>query len=116
MNTSLSVLRTEAMQSEINKKIVDTKTENCTFKSYVHDYYVYHKIWMQVIEECRICRKEPRNTEDKNTVTEVNDGFVLGHVPKRLNSWMSMFLRLPKSSINCKITWDKVNREAGNGL
>ena len=27
-----------------------------------------------------------------------------------------MFLRLPKSSINCKITGYRVNRGAGNGL
>ena len=27
-----------------------------------------------------------------------------------------MFLRLPKSSINCKISGNRVNRGAGNGL
>ena len=43
---------------------------------------------------------------------------VVGQVPKCLSLWisMSMLLRLPKSSINCKVTGNKVNKGAGNGL
>ena len=63
-----------------------------------------------------LCRREPENVEDKNAVAAVKDGFVVGHVSKCFSLWMSMFLRLPKSSINCKIARDRVNREAGNGL
>ena len=37
-------------------------------------------------------------------------------MPKCLRLWISMFLRLPKSSINCKITVNKVYSGAGNGL
>ena len=39
----MSVLRTEAVQSEMNKNMVDKKTENYTFKSYVLGYHVYQK-------------------------------------------------------------------------
>ena len=46
----------------------------------------------------------------------MKDGFVVGHVPKCFSLWMSTFLRLPKSSISCKITGNRVNREPGNGL
>ena len=46
----------------------------------------------------------------------MNDGFIVGHVPKSLSLWISMFLRLPKSGINCKIIGNKLYRGAGNGL
>ena len=39
----MSVLRTETVQSEVNKKMVDKKTENYTFKSYVRGCHVYQK-------------------------------------------------------------------------
>ena len=69
-----------------------------------------------MIEECLICRKKPRNDEDKNAVAVVKDEFVVGQVPKSLSLWMSMLLRLPKSSINYRVTGNKVNEGAGNGL
>ena len=66
-----------------------------------------------MIEECLICRREPQNVvEYKNAVAVVKDGFV----PKCFSLWMSMFLRWPKSSINCKITGNRVNKGPGNGL
>ena len=46
----------------------------------------------------------------------VKDRFVVGHVPKCFSLWMSIFLCLQKSSINCKITGNRVNRGAGNSL
>ena len=64
-------------------------------------------------EECIMCRREPENVEDKNAVAVVKYGFVVGHVQKCFSLWMLMFL---KSSINCKITGNRVNRGAGNGL
>ena len=69
-----------------------------------------------MIEECLICRKKPRNVEDKSAVAVVKDGFVVDQVSKCSSLWVSMLLRLPKSSINCKVTGNKVNRGAGNGL
>ena len=96
--------------------MVDKKTENYTFRSYVRGYHVYQKIWRPVIEECIVCRREPENVEGKNAVAVVKDGFVVGHVPKCFSLWMSIFLRFPKSSINCKITGNRVNRGAGNGF
>ena len=39
----MSVLRTEAVQSEVNKRMVDKKTESYTFKFYVRVYHVYQK-------------------------------------------------------------------------
>ena len=92
----MSVLRTEAMQSKVNKKMVDKKTKNYTFKSYVRGYHVYQNIWRPVDEECIVCRREPENAEDKNAVAVVKDGFVVGHVPKCFSLWISMFLRFRK--------------------
>ena len=62
--------------------MVDKKTENFTFKSYVRGCHVYQKIWRPVIEECIVCRRELENVKDKSAVAAVKDGFVVGHVPK----------------------------------
>ena len=54
--------------------------------------------------------------EDKNAIAVIKDGAVVGHVPRCFSLWMKMFLGLPKSNISCKITGNRVNRGAGNGL
>ena len=43
----MSVLRTEAVQSEVNKTMVDKKTENYTFNSYVRGFHAYQKYGRQ---------------------------------------------------------------------
>ena len=78
--------------------------------------HVYQETWTPVIGECLECRHEPRNLEDKNAIAVIKDGTVVGHVPRCFSLWMKMFLGLPKSNISCKITGNRVNRGAGNGL
>ena len=73
----MSVLRTEAVQSEVNKKTVDKMTENYTFKSVCSWLSCVPKIWTPGIEECLLCRREPQNAEDKDAVAVVKDGLSL---------------------------------------
>ena len=79
-------------------------------------FHVYQEIWTPVIGECLECRHEPRNVEDKNAIAVIKDETVIGHVPRCFSLWMKMILGLPKSNISCKITGNRVNRGAGNGL
>ena len=112
----MSVLRTEAVQSEVKLKNGWQKDRKLHFQLLCLWLSCVPKIWTPVIEECLVCRREPQNVEDKDAVAVVKDGFLVGHVPKCFSLWMSMFLWLPKSSFNCKRTGNRVNREAGNGL
>ena len=102
------------IQNEEKKSMGVKRTENTSHKSYVRGFHMYQEIWTPVIGECLECRHEPRNVEDKNAV--IKDGTVVGHVPRCFSLWMKMFLGLPKSNINCKITGNRVNRGVGNGL
>ena len=43
----MSVLQTEAVQTEVNKKMVDKKAENFTSNSYVRGYHMYQKYGRQ---------------------------------------------------------------------
>ena len=57
-----------------------------------------------------------KKCEDKIAIAVIKDETVVGHVPRCFSLWMKMFLGLPKSDISCKITGNRVNRGAGNGL
>ena len=115
----MSVLQTEAVQSEVNKKMVD-KRQKITLPTLMFVVIMCTKIWTSVIEECLVCKRERQNVEDKNAVVVVKDGFLVGHAPKCFSLWMSMHVSLISSiketCINCKITGNRVNRGAGNGL
>ena len=104
------------IRNEEKKSMGDKRTEKYTFKSYVRGFHVYQEIWTPLIGECLECRHEPRNAEDKTAIAVIKDGTVVGHVLRRFSLWMKMFLGLPKSDISCKITGNRVNRGAGNGL
>ena len=104
------------IRNKEKKSMGDKRTEKYTFKSYVRGFHVYQEIWTPVIGEFLECSHEPRNVEDKNAIAVIKDGTVVGHLSRCFSLWMKMFLGLPKSKINCKITGNSVNRGAGNGL
>ena len=62
------------------------------------------------------CIQEPENPEDRNAVTLMNKKNNVGHVPKNISVWMTMFLKLKNSSIASRATGEKVDREGGYGL
>ena len=59
---------------------------------------------------------ESENLHDKYAVAVLSEGRVVGHVPKNLSKLFHQFLRIPNSTIGCKITGKRVNRGAGYGL
>ena len=46
----------------------------------------------------------------------MNKEKIVGHVPKNINVWVAMFLKLMNSSIASRVTGEKVNRGGGDGL
>ena len=64
----MSVLRTEAMGSEVNKKW-STKRQKITLSNLMFVVIMCtKKISTPVIEECLVCLKEPQNVEDIKTL------------------------------------------------
>ena len=62
-----------------------------------------------MIDHVLPCIQEPENPEDKNDVALMDKEKIVGHVPKNISVWMTMFLRLNNSSIASRVTGKKVN-------
>ena len=64
-----------------------------TFEAMVRGYHVYHKIWTAAAGEELSCVRETNNHWDPFAVAVVKSGVTVGHVPKKISSTCSMFLR-----------------------
>ena len=69
----------------------------------VRGYHKYKDIWVAVVGEELPCRREPTNQEDRSTVAVVKDSNIVGHVPRKISSICSLFLR-QSGSIICRVT------------
>ena len=69
----------------------------------VRGYHEYKGIWVAVVCEELSCRREPTNREDRFAVAVVKDSNVVGHVPRKISSVCSLFLR-ESGSIICRVT------------
>ena len=61
---------------------------------------------MAVVGEEPSCRREPTNREDRFAVAVVKDSNIVGHVPKKISSICSLFLR-QSGSIICHVTGNR---------
>lgn len=69
----------------------------------VRGYHKYKDIWEAKIGENLQCQREPGNVHDLYAVSVMNSGLVVGHVPKKISSTCSLFLRRG-GSILCTVT------------
>ena len=69
----------------------------------VRRYHVYEEIWDASIGEELLCAREPTNPCDPFAVTVVKSNQTVGHVPLKISSVCSLFLR-HGGTIMCKIT------------
>ena len=69
----------------------------------VRGYHVYKDIWTAVDGEEFRCRQEGRNQFDPFAVAVMRGGTVIGHVPRKILSVCSLFLRRG-GSITCHVT------------
>ena len=72
------------------------------FVSVVRDYHEYQSIWSAVVREELPCRNELSNPHDLFAVAICKSDIVVGHVPRRILSICSSFLRWG-GTISCKI-------------
>ena len=69
----------------------------------VRGYHVYKEIWDASIGEELLCAREPTNPCDPFAIAVVKSNQTVGHVPLKISSVCSLFLR-HGGTIMCKIT------------
>ena len=67
---------------------------------------MYQDRWLPMREETLACQREGGNVYDPFAVKVVKSGVVVGHVPRRISSTCSLFLR-HGGAIACKVTGPK---------
>ena len=69
----------------------------------VRGYHKYKNICVAVVDEELSCRREPTNWEDRFVVAVLKDSNVVGHIPRKISSICSLFLR-QSGNIICLVT------------
>ena len=70
----------------------------------IRGYHVYKDVWQPQNGEVLQCRRE-RNIHDPYAVAVIKNGSVVGHVPRRLSTLCSLFLR--HGCIDCRVTGNR---------
>ena len=73
------------------------------FRSCVRGYHVYKDGWSPVRDEILACQRKTGNAHNPFAVKVVKSGSIVGHLPKKISSTCSLFLRR-RGVITCKIT------------
>lgn len=79
--------------------------EQATFSisSVVRGYHAYKDIWQPDVGEELRCQREVGNLVDAFAVAVMREETVVGHVPKKISSICSLYLRR-NCSIICRVT------------
>ena len=86
------------------------------FDSFIRGYHVYQHILTPVEGETYSCTRKPGNEQDCNTVAVMYEDRVVGHIPLAISKCISLFLTLPGSFLETKVTGKRINRGGGYGL
>ena len=80
--------------------------ETFAVESMVRGYHVYKDIWISAVGEELPCVREMENLRDPFAVAVARSGITVGHIPRKISSTCSMFLRLG-GMINCRVTGER---------
>ena len=98
-------------------ELILIKQKQYDLDSFVRRYHAYMNIWKPKVGDEQFCLKsENENRHDKFAVAIVLEERIVGHVPKNLSKIFHQFMKIPNSTIGCKLIGKRVNREAGYGL
>ena len=86
------------------------------FDSLIRGYHVYQHIWTPVEGETYSSTRESGNAQDCNAVAVMYEDRVVGHIPLAISKCISLFLTLPGSLLETKVTGKRTNRGGGYGL
>ena len=85
--------------------------------SYVRGVHAYKHLWQPRAGQILTLQREPENAHDAFAVAVKNhDSLTVGHVPKKLASLFSHFLKRDCNKAVAEITGKRINRGGGLGL
>ena len=70
-------------------RLVETKHCSC-----VRGYHVYQNDWTPFLGEILQCSREESNVYDPFAIKVTKDGSIVGHLPKKISSMCSLFIRM----------------------
>ena len=70
-------------------------------ESVIRGYHVYKEIWTAMLGEVLTCKREADNFHDRFAVAIMKRSDVVGHVPKKISTICSLFLR--SGTITCEV-------------
>ena len=76
---------------------------NFSLEAMVRGYHIYCSIWEASINEVLRCARDTSNTKDPYAVSIIKSGTVVGHLPKKISTACSLFIRRG-GSITCIVT------------
>ena len=79
------------------------------FDSFIRVYHVYQYIWTSVEGETYSCTREPGNEQDCNAVVVMYEDRVVGHISLAIFKCIFLFLTLPGSFLETKVTRIRIN-------
>ena len=85
------------------------------FDSFIRGYHVYQHIWTPVEGETYSCTREPGNEQDCNAVAVTYEDRGVGHIPLVISKYISLFLTLPESFYETKVTEKELTEEESMG-
>ena len=95
---------------------IDTCFSSYEFDSFIRGYHVYQHIWTPVERETYSCTREPGNEQDCNAVAVMYQDRVMDHISLSISKCISLFLSLPRSFLETKVTGKRINRRGAYGV
>ena len=84
--------------------------EEFVMDSMVRGYHIYQDVWTPVVGEHLQCVREEDNTEDNTedryAIAVMKDGVTVGHLPRRISTLSSLFIRRG-GIIRCSVTGNR---------
>ena len=99
-----------------NQVVSSQIVEMLSTQSFIRGYHPYMDVWTPVEDEMLRLIPEPTNPGDKNAVAVMKEEQIVGHVPFKLSTIISLFLRRDVNKAFTRVTGRKVNRTVGYGL
>ena len=81
-----------------NDNILTARLSSC-----IRGYHIYQSVWVPAIGELLECNREIRNAMDRYAVSVTKNNEIVGHLPKKISTLCSLFLRRG-GSISCEVT------------
>ena len=91
------------------------------YNSFARGYHAYMNVWNPLVEETLKCRQEPSNEVYKNAVAIIRSdswekGTIAGHFRQNISKTLSMFLKVPNTSIEVQVVGKTLSCGGGYSL